>query len=29
MDYVRPLSSLTSDTEVRNAPVVLKKDKPQ
>jgi len=29
MDYVRPLSSLTSDTEVRNAPRVLKKDKPQ
>ena len=29
MDYVRPLSSLTGDTEVRNAPVVLKRDRPQ
>jgi hypothetical protein len=29
MDYVRPLSSLTNDTELRNAPVMLKKDTPQ
>ena len=29
MDYVRPLSSLTSDTEVRQAPVPPKKDAPQ
>ncbi|HWV97218.1 MAG TPA: 6-hydroxynicotinate reductase [Xanthobacteraceae bacterium] len=29
MDYVRPLSSLTRDTEVRNAPAPPKKDRPQ